>query len=195
MAFRPASAGEGADAWSLSDFRKHLILDLARPRRIRQGLNTFDCGPASAQGLIARQAPGQYARLVIDLATRGQAQTSAGQAIRMDRSTVGKEKILYRSVTGELLLPALRDMARENWPTPAAVATAPYVGGRVFKSVVRVGNGRTGTTRRVGGEEGAGEALTTHQYGQLMKSIMEGHMGNAPVATVSERRRLPGLVS
>ncbi|MEB3237438.1 MAG: hypothetical protein VKO64_07420 [Candidatus Sericytochromatia bacterium] len=125
--FRPAAEGLSGQDISLAEVRKHLVFDLARPRRIRQGVDTFDCGPATAQGVIARQQPGEYARLAIDLATRGEAKTRSGHSLSVDL-------------------------------------------------------------------DGAGNTLTTHQYGQLMKSIMDGNLGNAQITSGSERRRLSGVV-
>ncbi|HZN91223.1 MAG TPA: hypothetical protein VFB81_00905, partial [Myxococcales bacterium] len=50
-----------------------IVLDIAYPGRIEQGLDNLDCGGTAAAVILARENPAEYARIVTELGTEGQA--------------------------------------------------------------------------------------------------------------------------
>jgi len=56
-----------------------IVLDLAYPGRIEQGLNNLDCGGTAAAVILATENPAEYARIVTELGTEGQ--TTIGEKV------------------------------------------------------------------------------------------------------------------
>jgi hypothetical protein len=69
LAAQPKTA-TGLDSHALlSD----VVLDLARPERIKQGPNNADCGGTAAAVILSKTKPAEYARIVTELGTKGAA--------------------------------------------------------------------------------------------------------------------------
>jgi len=192
--FRPPGGRGDTKELALTEVRKHLLFDLARPRRIRQGQDTLDCAAAVAQSTLARQDPGEYVRMTMELATAGSTKTRMGHKVSLD-GAVGDSRVRGRTLTGDLFQPGLKRMAQKHWPDADGPAGSTSLGGRQYSSTMRYGNRGFGTTvRRLGGDVGAGEALTSYQYGQLVDSLLAGNQASVNIRTGDQRRRLPSVV-
>jgi hypothetical protein len=79
------------------------IMEIAQPGSISQrGRNT--CGAASAQGILAQEAPAEYVRLVVGLASpAGKVATTTGQALARNAKWALDEHAGDRSVPSRLL--------------------------------------------------------------------------------------------
>ncbi|MEB3204394.1 MAG: hypothetical protein VKP57_06810 [Candidatus Sericytochromatia bacterium] len=169
-----------------------VLRDLAHPESIHQGRGTFTCTAATAQGILAARDPGEYARLVADLAVDGKAVTKAGDTLSADLRGFAVDE--GRSGTSDLLQEAFMNFGRagaaEGAPSTIAgfakAAVNAFTGG-VFGSNSRTAPPRSSQsapatqipspkpppTRRLGAETAGTEAdgLTPAQFSHLMTSL------------------------
>jgi hypothetical protein len=104
-----------------------VLRDLVHPESIHQSRGTFTCTAATAQGIPAARDPGEYARLVADLAVDEKAVTKAGDTLSADLRGFAVDE--GRSGTSDVLQEAFMNFGRagaaEGAPsTIAGFATA-----------------------------------------------------------------------
>lgn len=105
IATKPAVKGIKKD-----ELARDLVQDICRPSTIDQAAHAT-CTATSIQSAIARNNPGEYARFVAEIGTKGQSKSRDGKwKLIADLYLPYKD----RSVTGNLLQPAIMELEAQN---------------------------------------------------------------------------------
>jgi len=101
-----------------------VLRDIAHPEGIHQGRGTFTCTAATAQGILAARDPGEYARLVADLAVEGRVTTKGGDTLSADLRGFSVDE--GRSGTSDLLQEAFMNFGRSGAADTASGTIAGF---------------------------------------------------------------------
>ncbi|HEY8209402.1 MAG TPA: hypothetical protein VIG99_18060 [Myxococcaceae bacterium] len=86
------------------------VKDLAHPGKMRQGADNKFCAQTDALSHMARQDPGNYARVMADLSTKGSAEVRGGVTLKA-QTDLDPTKMGPMSATQKLAAPALAEYA------------------------------------------------------------------------------------
>jgi hypothetical protein len=84
------------------------VRDIAHPGHMKQGTNNDFCAETDAMSKMARKDPGNYARVIADLSTKGHASVHGGVTLNA-KTDLDPSKMQSMSATQKLMAPALSE--------------------------------------------------------------------------------------
>lgn len=133
----------------------HVVEHLHNPGCIQQGKGTLSCAAAVAQGSLAASKPADYARMVFELATRGESRTLKGDVVKADWRGISRSE--GRDPVEDLLQESLLAFGEQSFPDAGQSLGGGLfgaIGNRIMKVVSGIAKGVQKLARRLGGSGG-----------------------------------------